>query len=84
MSNEDLPKGYIVLWMIVVLIGVFLFILLFLKIGYGKWECVENKTICEHCDLTLSYLNDSSVCICNNFKNVCVKELWTRNNDAND
>lgn len=46
-KEQELPKGYILLWFIVVVIGVLLFILLGLKVGFGRWECADEKCMNE-------------------------------------
>lgn len=79
---SKLPEGYILLWVITVLILVFIIIAFFyLKLGQGRWECGEYETIGKECHYKHSSIYPGGISpnpICAEEKDVCIKEVWTR------
>lgn len=73
---------YTLLWAIVIVLLILVFVShIIFMIGTGRWECSETKLTCNACEVIhddkLS-IKDNPHCECFDYKEVCVKEVWTR------
>jgi len=94
MSKEkEIPKGYGLLWGIVLIIAIFVGIThLGFLIGQGRWECTEYKTYCKECEIEGTEIlikedyeleikwrtTNPNQCFCTEYTTKCVNEVWTR------
>ena len=92
-KNQDLPRGYILLWVIVIIFALFVFIShMIFFVGQGRWVCTEYKTRCEKCEIEGTRIvkvdqqviemnwktENPNMCYCTEYKQECTKEVWTR------
>ncbi len=74
-DGENFLKGYILLWVLVIVISAFVIIThVVFQVGNGRWECSEYKEY----EIRKCPDNIDEPCSVSQIKE-CVKEVWTRN-----